>query len=145
MLRFVAVPIICMKIRGSILGLTVTGLHSEGRGRCPAHHHPSPGTRGCGSCTLGHSLGPRGCGSSSRGRGRLIRPPWVPPFSEQENFRLFLSCLCRPFCIFGRCLESNPESCKQVRYQLSHPSPEISQTISLFSHPFPYLITHLPI
>ncbi len=33
-------------------------------------------------------------------------------------------CLCRPFCIFGSCLESNPESCrsKQVRCQLSHPS-----------------------
>jgi hypothetical protein len=70
--------------------LTVTGLHSEGRGRCPAHHYPSPGTKGCGSYTLGHSLGPRGCGSSSRGRGGLIRPPWVPPFSEQKNFRLFL-------------------------------------------------------
>jgi hypothetical protein len=29
------------------------------------------------------------------------------------------------FCIFERCLDSNPESCrsKQVRYQLSHPSP----------------------
>ncbi len=69
--------------------LTVTGLHSEGRGRSPAHRHPSPGTRGCGCCTLGHSPGPRGCGSSSRGRGRLIRPPWVSPFSEQENFQLF--------------------------------------------------------
>ncbi len=79
----------CMKIRGSILGLTVTGLHSEGRGRCPAHCYPSPGTGGCGSYTRRHSLGPRGCGSSSRGRGRLIRPPWVPPSSEQENFRLF--------------------------------------------------------
>ncbi len=29
-----------------------------------------------------------------------------------------LLCLCRPFCIFGRCLDSNPETCrsKQVRY-----------------------------
>ncbi len=28
------------------------------------------------------------------------------------------------FCIFERCLDSNPESCrsKQARYQLSHPS-----------------------
>jgi hypothetical protein len=36
-----------------------------------------------------------------------------------------LLCLCRPFCIFVRCLDSNPESChsEQVRYQLSHPSP----------------------
>jgi hypothetical protein len=34
-------------------------------------------------------------------------------------------CLCRPFCISERCLDSNPaESCrsKHVRYQLSHPS-----------------------
>ncbi len=37
---------------------------------------------------------------------------------------LFL-CLCRPFCIFQRCLYSNPKSCrsKQVRCQLSHSSP----------------------
>ncbi len=38
-----------------------------------------------------------------------------------------LLCLCRPFCIFERCLDSNLESCrnKQARYQLelSHPSP----------------------
>jgi hypothetical protein len=39
--------------------------------------------------------------------------------------RLSLLCLCRPFCIFERCLDSNPESCrsKQARYLLSHPSP----------------------
>jgi hypothetical protein len=97
MLRFVTVPIICMKIRSSILGLTVTGLHSEGRGRCPAHRYPSPGTRGCGSYTLGHSLRPRGCGSSYRGRGRLIRPPWIPPFSEQKNFRLLWIFFWRMF------------------------------------------------
>ncbi len=36
-----------------------------------------------------------------------------------------LLCLCRPFCIFERCLDSNPERCrsKKARYQLSHPSP----------------------
>ncbi len=36
-----------------------------------------------------------------------------------------LLCLCRPFCIFERCLYSNPESChsKQARYQSSLPSP----------------------
>ncbi len=36
-----------------------------------------------------------------------------------------LHCLCRPFCIFERCLDTNLESCrsKQARYQLSHPSP----------------------
>ncbi len=43
-----------------------------------------------------------------------------------------LLCLCRPVCIFKRCLDLTPESCrsKQARYQLSHPSP--------------YLATHLP-
>jgi hypothetical protein len=32
--------------------------------------------------------------------------------------------LCRPFCTFERCLDSNQESCciKQARYQLIHPS-----------------------
>ncbi len=36
-----------------------------------------------------------------------------------------LLCLSRPFCIFERCLDSNPESCrsKQARYQLTPPSP----------------------
>ncbi len=33
-----------------------------------------------------------------------------------------LLCLCRPFCIFERCLDSSCRS-KQARYQLSHPSP----------------------
>jgi hypothetical protein len=35
--------------------------------------------------------------------------------------------LCRPFCIFARCLDSNPENCRrtQTRYQLSHLSPRI--------------------
>ncbi len=50
-----------------------------------------------------------------------------------------LLCLCRPFCIFERYLDSNPERCRsnQARYQLSHPSPYIT-------HPSPYLATHLP-
>ncbi len=36
-----------------------------------------------------------------------------------------LPCLCRPFCIFRRCLDSNQRAAhsKQARYQLSHPSP----------------------
>jgi hypothetical protein len=36
-----------------------------------------------------------------------------------------LLCICRSFCIFERCLDSNPESCrsKQARHQLSNPSP----------------------
>jgi len=35
------------------------------------------------------------------------------------------SLLCRPFCIFERCMNSNPERLrgKQTRYQLNHPSP----------------------
>ncbi len=47
-----------------------------------------------------------------------------------------LLCVCRPFCIFEGCLDSNPESChsKQARYQLSHP---------WLSHPSPYIVTHL--
>ncbi len=38
-----------------------------------------------------------------------------------------LLCLCRPFYIFERCLDSNQESyrSKQVRYELSHQSPKI--------------------
>jgi hypothetical protein len=71
-----------------------------------------------------------------------------------------LLCLCRPFCIFERCLDSNLESwrSKQVRYQLSHPSPKLSHpspnnlsthlpnlAIQQFSHPSPNkLATHLP-
>jgi hypothetical protein len=48
-----------------------------------------------------------------------------------------LLCLCRPFCIFVICLDSNPESCrsKQVRYQLSHPSPILSHP-SLISNEY---------
>jgi hypothetical protein len=37
-----------------------------------------------------------------------------------------LLCLCRPFCIFERCLDSNPESCRSKQacfYQPSYPSP----------------------
>ncbi len=35
------------------------------------------------------------------------------------------TCLCRPFCVFGRCLYSNLRSfrCKLASYQLSHLSP----------------------
>ncbi len=38
-----------------------------------------------------------------------------------------LLCLCRPFCSFERCLDSNPESChsKQARYKFSLMSPRI--------------------
>ncbi len=43
-----------------------------------------------------------------------------------------LICLCRPFGVFERCLDSNSENCrsKQARYQLSRPSS--------------YLATYLP-
>ncbi len=48
-----------------------------------------------------------------------------------------LLCLCRPFCIFERCLDSDPESCrsKQARCQHSHPLPQIS-------HPSPTNFMH---
>ncbi len=41
-----------------------------------------------------------------------------------------LLCLCRPCCIFERCLDSNPESCrgKQAHCQLGHPSPYCTVT-----------------
>ncbi len=32
---------------------------------------------------------------------------------------------CCPFCVFERCLDSNPESCRIGRHQLSHPFPTI--------------------
>ncbi len=51
-----------------------------------------------------------------------------------------LLCLCRPFCMFERCRDSNPESCrsKQARYQLSHPSPlqtlsQCAKTVEIYS------------
>ncbi len=52
-----------------------------------------------------------------------------------------LRCLCRPFCIFERCLDSNAERCRsrQARYQLSHPSPWLSHPPPWLSHPPPYL------
>ncbi len=54
--------------------------------------------------------------------------------------------LYRPFCIFGICLDSNPElPSKQVRYQFSH-SPHISLWYQL-SHTWHLptnLATHLP-
>ncbi len=39
-----------------------------------------------------------------------------------------LLCLCRPFCICERCLDSNPESCrrKQARYQLATYLPNLA-------------------
>jgi hypothetical protein len=71
----------------------------------------------------------------------------VPKRSHREKYFFLgrakvcwpLLCLCRTFCIFERCLDSNPESCcsMQGRYELSHPSP------SLNTH-FPGLATHLP-
>ncbi len=52
--------------------------------------------------------------------------------------------------VFGRCLDSNPESCrsKQARFQLIHPSPyryNLATHLPTLSHPSPYnLATHLP-
>jgi hypothetical protein len=47
----------------------------------------------------------------------------LTPFTSHCFLNTFLSGLCRSFCIFERF--SNPESCrsKQMRYQLSQPSP----------------------
>ncbi len=47
--------------------------------------------------------------------------------------------LCRPFCIFERCLDSNPESCrsKQVRYQLSHPT---DSYVHYFTHCYQFYV-----
>ncbi len=71
-------------------------------------------------------------------RGRIFTSAMLQPpvywrffvctgiFSGRARVCWPLVCLCRPFCIFERCLgSSNPESCrsKQARYQLSHPSP----------------------
>ncbi len=76
-------------------------------------------------------------------------------FSDHSNiFLIFwrarvcwlLLCLCRPFCMFERCLDSNPESCrsKHACYQLSQPFPYLAtRPISLLSHPSPCLATHL--
>ncbi len=36
-----------------------------------------------------------------------------------------LFCLCRPFRIFDKYLDSNPSRSKQTRYQLSHPSTQV--------------------
>ncbi len=54
-----------------------------------------------------------------------------------------LLCLCRPFCIFERCLDSIPESCrsKQARYcNLATHLP-----INLATHLPVNLATHLPV
>ncbi len=51
-----------------------------------------------------------------------------------------LLCLCAHFCVFGRCMDSNPESCrsKHVRYQLNHPSPSsYGQTLPRVWYLFP--------
>ncbi len=43
-----------------------------------------------------------------------------------NRFFFYIFCLHRPFRIFERCLDSNPESCRRkqgARYQVNHPSP----------------------
>jgi hypothetical protein len=54
-----------------------------------------------------------------------------------------LLCLCRPFCIVERCLDSNPESCcsKLVRCLLSNPSLNFA-THLLTCHPSSNLATY---
>ena len=57
-------------------------------------------------------------------------------YVPEALLRCPLLCWCIPFRIFERCLELNPENCrnKQARNQLSHPSPQ----------GFWFLITRLP-
>ncbi len=84
--------------------------------------------------------------------GLLFRVQFFCIFFWRTKVCWPLLCLCRPFCSFERCLDSNQESCRcnQARYQLSHPSPYYATNlltqppISLLSHPSPYLATHLP-
>jgi hypothetical protein len=66
-----------------------------------------------------------------------------------------LLCLCRRFCIFGRCLDSNPESCRskqQARFRTkldtrllnlaTHLSNLATHLLNLATH-LPSLATHL--
>jgi hypothetical protein len=51
-----------------------------------------------------------------------------------------LLCLCRPFCNFWRCLDSNPKSCRsKQRYQLSNPSPYLATHLPIVSKQIPWL------
>jgi hypothetical protein len=57
-----------------------------------------------------------------------------------------LLCLCRPFCIFERWLNSNPESSRNkqaLRYQLSHPSFYLATYLSNLATQLPHLTTCL--
>ncbi len=63
-----------------------------------------------------------------------------------------LLCLCRQFCIFERCLDSHPESCRsqQASNQLSLQSPNLATYLPLSypsptQPPFSHLATHLPL
>jgi len=55
------------------------------------------------------------------------------PFFLRARVCWPLLCLCLPFCIFERCLDSNPESClsRQVPNPLSHSSPSDYQNYPL--------------
>ncbi len=73
---------------------------------------------------------------SSRQNNRIVEQfmPRYPFFVYFWQAKVWWPlCLCRPFCIFGRCLNTHPESCrsKQVRYQPSHQSPcQLSHPVS---------------
>jgi hypothetical protein len=56
-----------------------------------------------------------------------------------------LRCLCGPFCIFGRFLDSNPESSrsKQARCYLLY-LPELTTHLPNLATHLPNLATHLP-
>ncbi len=69
------------------------------------------------------------------------------PRHRLECFGHSFAYVAHLYCIFERCLNSNPQNCrcKQARYQLSHPTPCLathlptSPPISLLSHPSPCL------
>ncbi len=99
----------------------------------PGGHDP----RGGGRPLL---TGPEGERTSTQPQSTLsrVRNVWreITQWGLKNFLKYFLagkSCLCSPFCIFERRLDSNPEWCrsKQARYQLIHQSPSLS-------HPSPW-------
>ncbi len=71
-------------------------------------------------------------------------PTQIKTYANLQTFYVYFlvgqSVLATPllmcsFCMFERCLDSNPESCrsKQVLYQLSHPSPYLGEFANLLT------------
>jgi hypothetical protein len=99
---------------------------------------------------VGVGVGVGGIGGGLRGLSKWVQLCTWSPNKVLEIFLYIctrfcgLECvgqwpllwLCRPFCIFERCLDSKP---KQAHYHLSHPSPLFSHPSPLFGHPSPSL------